>query len=180
MLANKLIFLITAHFALLAHATPNLLKCAYVANLYDKRGNLVKKVCEIRENHSYENAENSCLRRGMHALVIESDEMLIELARQLEDNGMVKSVGVTWLTSFGYWINGRRHSNGQWNTYTDERLPINTDIPFTISWSHSDKCLALKKDEGKMKVSGFDCSYDYWHLCEFQVIKNDHLSCKIN
>ena len=175
MLANKLIFLITAHFALLAHATPNLLKCAYVANLYDKRGNLVKKVCEIRENHSYDNAENSCLRRGMHALVIESDEMLIELARRLEDNGVIKKLAGTWGVGGGYWINGRRNLFEEWSIYINERRLLNSDIMFTHSSTNNEPCLAVKKDEGRFKVFGFLCNHEFWHLCEFQVINNCEL-----
>lgn len=172
-------FIVTAHLALLTFATPNLLKCGFITNLYDKRGNLIKKVCEIRENNSYDNAENSCVRRGMHLLVIESEEMLIELGRQLEDNGVVKSLSATWGVGGGYWINGRRNSRGEWNTYTTSRRPLNNDIPFTHSHSHSDSCLALKRD-GVMKVSGFICGHDFWNLCEFQVIESDKLSCNLD
>lgn len=171
MLGIKIIFLITC-LATLADATPHLPSCVFVTNLFDKRGDLIKKVCEIREAHKFDNAENSCIKRGMHLLEIDSNEMLIELSKALEGNGIVKTLGRTWVPTVGYWINGRRNYHGEWYTYTsDEKRLLNADVPFTHSPSHSDSCLALKKD-GTLKVSGFTCNHAFWHLCEFQVIKN--------
>lgn len=169
----KILAIITISIIVIIDATPHLQSCIFITNLYDKRGDLIKKVCEIREAHKFDAAENSCIKRGMQSLIIDSNEMLIELNKKLEENGILKGLGAKWVPASGYWINGRRNYHGEWFTYTmnGEKSLLNSDVPFLHSQPHSDSCLALKKD-GTLKVSGFTCTHAFWHLCEFQVVKN--------
>lgn len=168
------IFLITT-FLFSIDATPKTEHCTLITNLFDKQGELIKKVCEIRMAFSYEKAENNCIKNGMNLLVFESFEVFEEFSRKLDESS--KALGNVWGPSKGYWINGRRNYKGDWLTYTlNAKQQLNPQIPFTHGTAHSDICLALKRD-GIFKVSGYQCSQAYYHLCEFQVVKAEHSNC---
>lgn len=168
---NIFLFLIFTLFSSL-NAKPNLSECAFIANLFNNNGELVKKICEIRVNLNYNNSENNCLMHGMNLLIFDDPQTLEEFSWQIDGNKVVSKLSKVWGDGEGYWVSGRKNYHEQWFTYSsDKKKRLSSEIPFISGGGRGESCLALRRNES-YALKGFECTHAFWHLCEFNVVGN--------
>jgi hypothetical protein len=135
-------------------------------SLKDDNGNELKKICDVKTQKNYEQAEDHCRNNGMALLVIENEAVFKAFSKFL-----LKNIpgSTNWGATQGVWINGKRYFSNGWYTYAPHGKELNSKA---LKWSNkgagSGDCLAVKR-QSAFHVEGCSCTKPYRYVCQFDV-----------
>lgn len=132
------------------------------------RGRIVKNICELTQQVTYDQAVAACAAQGMDLFYVEEGKMDIFGALQYYIRTFYQPIcGPTWTDNCGFWINGKRVNNAWQVTVNGNTFPYFISWYPTASSGNTGDCKLVRQINSMVGTFNWDCSQLFHPICEY-------------
>lgn len=147
--------------------------CTFTKTIYDRKGNYLKTICDVRQFKTHDDAQRFCLSHNMDLLIVENREVKTGVMAFL--NERYSWCSDVWPHGCGLWMNGRK-TGSSWYAYKYyQKLDFGSAFPIQYESSHPGSCAVIKRNHG-FEARNYECSKVYWFLCEYSSVVQEEIT----